>query len=278
MRRKAYAKITLSLYAYRDGDTLKFKNVIVPIDLFDVVYLEKNETMEISTNQSFLPNDKRNTVYLALDILKNKYNIQDNFKVKIVKNIPAQSGLGGGSSNAAAIIHMFDDLYNLNMSLEDKLEVAQQIDEDTPFCVLSHPATVKGIGEIIESIEFEHDLYYLMIKPGYGISTKSFLKKYDDADLNYEASMDKMREACITGDYRALIDSRYNSFENLVIKQYGALEKVITRLEAMGLEGVGMTGSGTCVYGLSQSKEEVVKIFEELVFDYPFVKYGRILK
>ena len=117
-----------------------------------------------------------------------------------------------------------------------------------------------------------------MIKPGYGISTKSFLKKYDDADLNYEASMDKMREACITGDYRALIDSRYNSFENLVIKQYGALEKVITRLEAMGLEGVGMTGSGTCVYGLSQSKEEVVKIFEELVFDYPFVKYGRILK
>ncbi|HZJ87425.1 MAG TPA: 4-(cytidine 5'-diphospho)-2-C-methyl-D-erythritol kinase, partial [Erysipelothrix sp.] len=98
MRRKAYAKITLSLYAYRDGDTLKFKNVIVPIDLFDVVYLEKNETMEISTNKSFLPNDKRNTVYLALDILKKKYNIQDNFKVKIVKNIPAQSGLGGGSS------------------------------------------------------------------------------------------------------------------------------------------------------------------------------------
>lgn len=278
MRRKAYAKLTLSLYAYWENQQLKFKNVIVPIDLFDVLYLEKHHAMEISTNKSFLPNDKRNTVYKTLEILKQKYQIQDNFKVHIVKNIPAQSGMGGGSSNAAAIIHMIDEMYDLKMSLQDKLEVAKLIDEDTPYCVISKPSTVEGIGEIIEPFSLNMDLYYVLIKPAFGVSTKSFLKKFDDTDIRFEYSMDKMKKACLEHDYETLIETRYNSFENTVIDRFDQMTQVINRLESLGLDGVGMSGSGSTVYGLSQSKEVVMDIFEKIVYDYPFVKYGKILK
>lgn len=278
MRKKSYAKITLSLYAYREDNILKFKNVIVPIDLFDMVYLEKNETMEISTNKNYLPNDKRNTVYLALDILKKKYDIEDNFKVHIVKNIPAQSGLGGGSSNAASIINMFDEMYHLDMSIHDKMEVAQMIDEDTPYCILSKPATVEGIGEIVNPFDLEMDLYYIIVKPGFGVSTKSFLRKFNDTDPKFEHYMDSMKDALIHSDYQAIIEHRYNSFQNTVTKRYTAMLKVIERLDSMGLDGVGMSGSGSVVFGLSESKEKVMEIFEKIVLEYPFVKYGKILK
>lgn len=278
MRRKAFAKLTLSLYAYRDNGTLKFKNVIVPIDLFDMVYLSKNETMDLSTDKRFLPNDKRNTVYKAISLMKEKYNINDNFKVHIVKNIPAQSGLGGGSSDAASVIHMLDELYDLKMSLEDKIDIAKEIDEDTPFCILSTLASVKGIGEELEAIDCELDLYYLLVKPKFGVSTKSFLKNFDEDDSANENNMELMIEACRKNDYKQIIELRHNSFQNAVINRYNDIRDLINRLDEMGLDGVGMTGSGSSVYGLASDKETVRKVFEELVFDYPFVKYGKVLK
>lgn len=276
MREKSYAKITLSLYAYKEGDELRFKNIIVPIDLFDMVYLDKCDEMKITTNKRYLPNDKRNTVYLALELLKEKYQINDNFKVHIVKNIPAQSGLGGGSSNAATVINMFDKMYDLNMSLKDKMEVAKQIDEDTPYCIETLPSAVEGYGQIVNPIAYNVEMYYLLVKPGFGVSTKSFLRKFKNTDTRYEDSMEKMSEACALGDYEKILDARYNSFQNTVIEKYEGMSKVIDKLESLGLDGVGMTGSGSCVYGLSQDKETVMNIFEKIVFDYPFVKYGKV--
>ena len=276
MRRKSYAKVTLSLFAYREGNTLKFKNVIVPIDLFDMIYLEKSETMAISTNKSFLPNDKRNTVYLALEIMKQRYNISDNFKVKIIKNIPPQSGLGGGSANAATIINMIDDLYDLSMTLDDKMDIAKLIDEDTPYCIENTPSLVEGIGEVITPIALNTPLYYLLVKPRFGISTKRFMRKFKGDYLVNAGHIDKMIEACEKGDFNGIIMNRYNSFEKEVSKNFEPFEAVVMHLESMGLEGVGMTGSGSCIFGVSENRDKVMKLYEKLAFKYPFVKYGII--
>lgn len=276
MLKKSYAKVSLSLYAYWDGDVLKFRNVLVPIDLFDMVYFNKNDTMEMSTNKNYLPNDKRNTVYKAIDLMKKTYSIEDNFKVHIVKNIPAQSGMGGGSSNAATVINMMNEMYELNMSLEAKIAIAKQIDEDTPYCILNEPAIVSGIGEEITPFEFNLPLYYLLIKPKFGISTKRFLNRFDDTDETYADISDRMAKALSSNDYNNVIQHRYNGFEKTVKQHYGPLQEVIDRLDALGLDGVGMTGSGSCVFGLTQDKDLVMSLYEQVVFDYPFAKYGII--
>lgn len=276
MRKKSYAKVTLSLYAYWDEGVLKFKNVIVPIDLFDVVYVDKNETMTMSTNKSFLPNDKRNTVYKAIMLMKDRYQIEDNFKVHIVKNIPAQSGLGGGSANAATIINMINDMYALNLSIQERMDLGKKIDEDTPYCILNEPALVEGIGEIITPIQMDMPLYYLLIKPNFGISTKRFLKAFEDTDTRFENISNRMREAVETSDYEKIVANRYNSFQKTVQSHYEPLQNVIDQFDAMGLDGVCMTGSGSCIVGLSQDKELVMNLFESVVFDYPFAKYGVI--
>lgn len=276
MRRKAYAKITLYLEVKdRIDGLLQFRNIIVPIDVFDMVYLDVHETMHIETNKSYLPNDRRNTVYKAIELMKEKYNIKDNFKVSIVKNIPAQSGLGGGSADAACVINMLNEKYQLNMSRQDLIDIASQIDEDTAFCLFNQPALVEGYGEIVTPIPFNAEFYYVIVKPGYGVSTKSFLKKYSDF-IDQDVSRKKLEKAMAAGNPEEIMPLTHNDFQITVTKKRKDLNKVVNQLKSLGLEGVCMSGSGTSIYGFTTDKEKAIKIYEKLVFKYPFLKYGKI--
>lgn len=276
MRRRAYAKITLYLEVKdRIDGLLQFRNVIVPIDLFDMVYLDVNDKMHIETNKAYLPNDKRNTVYKAIELMKDKYKIKDNFKVRVVKNIPAQSGLGGGSADAAAIINMLNEKYNLNMSRSELIEIASQIDEDTAFCLFNEPALVEGYGEVVTPIPFHAELYYVLIKPGFGVSTKSFLRKYNEF-VDQDVSRRRLTDAMENGDPDIIMTLTHNDFQIAVSKRRKDLNKVVEVLQDKGLNGVCMSGSGTSVYGLTTNKEQAIEIYESLVFKYPFVKYGKI--
>ncbi|QIK69029.1 4-(cytidine 5'-diphospho)-2-C-methyl-D-erythritol kinase [Erysipelothrix sp. HDW6C] len=277
MRRKAFAKLTLYLHAKERIDgMLHFKNIIVPIDLFDMIYLDKHETMHIETDKTYLPNDKRNTVYKTLMIMKDRYDITDNFKVRIVKNIPAQAGLGGGSADAATVITMINDMYHLNLSDQELIEVASQIDEDTPFCLFNRPMIVEGIGDKLTPIELETDMYYLLVKPGFGVSTKSFLRRFKD--FQEEKSLELCLEGIEKNDYQQIVDNTHNDFQKPVIKRNGRLRKVVRTLREGGLDGVCMSGSGTTIYGLTQDLDTAMTLYNKIVFDYPFVKYGRIGK
>lgn len=277
MRKKAYAKLTLYLHAKdRKDGVLHFQNITVPIDLFDMVYLDKHETMHIETDKTYLPNDKRNTVYKTLMILKRTYKISDNFKVRIVKDIPAQSGLGGGSADAAAVIHMINDMYQLQMSDQAMIDVAAQIDEDTPFCLFNRPMIVEGGGEILTPVKLDLDLFYLIVKPGFGVSTKSFLKKFDN--FQDPLGFHQVLEGIETNNYHQIVDHTHNDFQRAVIKRNGRLRKVIRTLKEGDLEGVCMSGSGTTIYGLTQDLSKAMTLYNKIVFDYPFVKYGRIGK
>ena len=276
MRKKAYAKLSLYLQVMeRKNGNLQFRNILYPLDLFDMVYLEKSETLEIETDKKFLPNDKRNTVYRAVVLMKVKYNIKTNFKIRIVKNIPAQSGLGGGSADAAAVIRMIDELCELNLSDKELISVAKKIDEDTPFCLFNRPAIVSKEGSEIDFINTNLEMYYVLIKPKYGTSTKRFMKKFNK--FNKE---DKVFNQCLSAiesnNFNNLVMNTHNDFQKTVELKNKNINRAIQQLNDLGLEGVCMSGSGTAVYGLTQDVELARKIHSKLAFKYPFVKYGKI--
>lgn len=276
MYRKAYAKLTLYLHAEKRIDKLlHFRNVIVPIDLFDMIYLDKHDTMHIETDKKYLPNDKRNTVYKAITIMKEKYGIADNFKVRIIKNIPAQSGLGGGSADAATIINMLNEMYDLKLTRTELISIGRQIDEDTPFCLFNEPSLVEGIGDVLTPIEMDTQLYYVLIKPGFGTSTKSFLKRYDTFSETSDG-VDEMVRAIESGNVDDIYSLVHNDFQKPVSKKNSRLKKVVRQLKDLGLNGICMSGSGTSIYGLTEDIEVAQRAFEKIVFEYPFVKYGRI--
>lgn len=275
MKTKAYAKLTLCLHVTNRVDgVLHFRNVTVPIDLFDMVYLEKHPTTHIETDKKYLPNDKRNTVYKALMLMKSTYNIKDNFRVRIVKNIPTQSGLGGGSADAAAIIRMLNEMYELNLSREALIDIAKQIDEDTPFCLFNEASIVEGEGEILTPVTLIEPLYYLLIKPNFGVSTKGFMKRFDhfQTDERVNACIDAMKE----NDYKKLVENMHNDFQRSVVKNNGRMRKIVRTLVEKELDGVCMSGTGTSVFGLSQDVEKVRASYQQIATKFSFVKYGKI--
>lgn len=275
MRRRAYAKVTLCLHVEkRVNDDLYFRNITVPIDLFDMVYLEKNEVMKIETDKHYLPNDNKNTVYKAIQLMKERYAIQDNFHVRIVKNIPSQSGLGGGSANAACVIRMLDEMYHLQLSREAMIDVAKQIDEDTPYCLFNEPAIVGGIGEELIPIVFPFEIYYLLIKPKFGISTKRFMKSFKAfrSDDKFKACLEAMQE----GDYELLTKNMYNDFQHTAMTKLHQMRRIIKSLERGNLEGITMSGTGSTVFGITKDLNRLRDYYEKVCLEHSFVKYGRI--
>lgn len=275
MHRRAYAKVTLCLHVEkRVNDDLYFKNITVPIDLFDMVYLDKNETMSIESNKIYIPNDNRNTVYKAIVLMKQRFNISDNFRVKIVKNIPAQSGLGGGSANAACVIRMLDEMYSLNLSRDALIDVAKEIDEDTPYCLFNEPAIVGGVGEELIPIVFPFELYYLLIKPKYGISTKRFMKGFKNFsdDSKFQECLSAMQDA----DYERLVKNMHNDFQQTATTKIKEFRRIINSLKKGKLQGITMSGTGSSVFGVTKDIESLRTYYEDVCLKHAFVKYGRI--
>ncbi len=275
MHRRAYAKVTLCLHVEkRVNEDLYFRNITVPIDLFDMVYLDKSDMMSIETNKMYIPNDNRNTVFKAISIMKERYNIEENFKVRIVKNIPAQSGLGGGSANAACVIRMIDEMFKLNLSRDELIDVAKEIDEDTPYCLFNEPAIVGGLGEELTPIVFPFELYYLLIKPKYGISTKRFMKSFKN--FNTDHRFKKCLKAMQDADYDLLTKNMYNDFQKTAMTKLKEFRRIITSLKNGNLQGITMSGTGSSVFGITKDLDALRTYYEEVSLKHAFVKYGRI--
>lgn len=275
MRRRAYAKVTLCLHVEKRVDeTLRFKNITVPIDLFDMVYLEKNDAMRIETDKHYLPNNSRNTVYKAIKLMKERYEIADNFHVRIVKNIPAQSGLGGGSADAACVIRMLDEMYELNLDREALIDVAKHIDEDTPYCLFNEPAIVGGHGEDLIPIVFPFEMYYLLIKPQYGISTKRFMKSFKN--FSDSERFDNCLIAMQEGDYDLLVKNMYNDFQKTAMTKIRDLRSVLRSLKKGNVQGITMSGSGSSMFGVTRDISALRQYYEKVCLEHSFVKYGRI--
>ena len=136
---KAPAKINLGLdvlYKRPDGYH-ELEMVMASVDLADRLTIEElpENQIHIETNKAFLPVDKRNNVYQAAQLLKERYNIQKGVKIAIQKQIPVAAGLGGGSSDTAAALRGMNRLWNLGLTDEALVEIGVKIGTDVPYCL-----------------------------------------------------------------------------------------------------------------------------------------------
>ena len=136
---KAPAKINLGLdvlYKREIDGYHELEMVMSSVDLADRLIFEEipENKILIETNKAFLPIDKRNNVYQAASIIKQRYGITKGLKISIEKNIPVAAGLGGGSSDCAAALRGMNRLWNLNLSMEELIEIGVTIGTDVPYC------------------------------------------------------------------------------------------------------------------------------------------------
>jgi len=187
MKLLSSAKINLNLKInseIKDGlHTLN--SLFIPIDLYDEIeIIEIDEASDIITFSPNIELNGKSTIEKSLNLLRENNSFSNHFEIRVTKNIPTESGLGGGSSNAGVIINYLCKTYDLEVPTNE--DIAKKIGSDVPYFVGGKVALVSGIGEKVESQEDIGDLDILIAVPYEKISTADAYKTFDElGDQNY---------------------------------------------------------------------------------------------
>lgn len=263
MRLKAHAKINLRLkiLGINEQNYHLLQMINVKIGLYDEVIIKKIKQSKIIIDMPGVVKEE-NIVYLVAERMFEKYQLPGGVCIKIKKKIPFGAGLGGGSTDAASIILAINQLYKLNLSKEDKQNIALEFGTDIVYCLENNPCLVERIGEKIIPFEKKIDKRALLINPNLVVSTKDIYNLYDNTNnyskshsLNelYQMSLENMLE---------------NDLEEVVFSQYPVIKNLKERIVKDTNLPVLMSGSGSTIFVLGD-KKELKKWYRVYKKEYP---------
>lgn len=273
MKVRAYAKINLALDVVkkRQDGFHELEMVMAPITLHDLVLVDIiDEGIEIATNNKFIPTDERNIVYKVAKLLIEEFNLQKGVRIQVYKHIPMQAGLAGGSADGAAVLRAMNQLFHLNLSLEELAKIGSRVGSDIPFCVYQQFTFASGRGEDLKFFDANPDYMILLVKPRKGVSTKLAFQSLQINKCDHPNCW-QMQYALETGDDQTVIKCLGNSLEEPSFRLVPDIKAIKEALINIGFDGVLMSGSGSCVFALTKSQEVLDRGFEEMKKSYPFV-------
>lgn len=278
---KSYAKINicLNVVGKREDGYHELDMIILPLKLHDSILMTelKNATDHFVTIDDFsLGLFKYNIATATIEKMQKAYNFAEKFRITIHKNIPMQSGLGGGSSNSGTVINAVNEYCKLGMTDEDKIKIATGLGADVPFFVFNKPARCRGIGEKLDFINVKNDYYALIVKPAQGCSTQQVYEVSDTMDLPI-GDVEKVKEALETGNDDLLAESIFNALEQPAISIVPEIQVIKNKLYAAGLKIVQMTGSGSAVFALSTDKK-LIKNAARILEDQYLVEETKVIR
>lgn len=265
---KAPAKINLALdtpMRYIDG-LPRWDMVMNSVDLADYVTVvtdPRHQRVKVCTDSGFLPNDQRNLAYQAAHILKNRFHINEGVTIKIKKQIPVAAGLGGGSTDAAAVLRALNRGWRLGLSLGELAKLSLSIDSDVPYCVYGQTAHVTGHGEKVTPLrQFPH--YWVVIaKPGISVSTPTILRQ-----INYEELHHLDVSGLVTdieqANWPATFTKMGNVLEPVTMKNYPEIKTLKQRMLNQGADVVQMSGTGPTVFAICHNESRARRLHNSL--------------
>jgi len=243
---KSHAKVNLTLDILgRDKNGYHFVQTIMQkIPLFDEINIEESteDSIVFEQEESRFIDVKKNTISQAMELL----NPSKKYKIIVKKNIPVGAGLGGGSSNAATVLNVINEIENLGFSKNKLREIGVKIGIDVPFFIDPGTAIGRHYGEQIEILpDFNLENFYtILIIPKEGKITKSMYEKIDIEKCGKEkTNTEKMLELLKKADYNRIMDLMHNDFETIDDIKIPQIKNARTIL----------CGSGTTVFGISNS-------------------------
>ena len=175
-------------------------------------------------------------------------------EVRLRKRVPAYAGLGGGSADVAAVLRCLRALYAPELPRSALEEIGLAVGSDVPFCVHGGTCRCTGIGEVVEPVAPMPHCYLAICKPPAGMSTPRAYALLDDYPQTRNFGTPRMLSALEKGDLGRVAATLSNRFdETMRLTQVRQIKRMML---AAGALGAMMTGSGSAVYGLFDTKEK----------------------
>lgn len=268
----APAKInfTLDITGKLDNGYHTVDMVMQSVDLYDVVTVEKNTAeINLTCDKDFVPCNSSNTAYKAVQLFSEHCNIDCTVDIHIQKNIPAQAGMAGGSTDGAAVLVALNELYQTNLTIDELAMIGSKIGADVPFCFYGGTMLATGIGTTLEKIEHNLQLnnyYILLCKPYVNVSTPLAYKKSDERPFSSVVHSKAVIKAMQNNDINGFCNQLYNDFDSLLM--IDEVQHIKTVMKENGALASVMSGSGPTVYGVYSTKEQAENTSELLKSEY----------
>ncbi len=270
---KSRAKINLSIdvLGKREDGYHLVEMIMQTIDLYDVIKIIElsSDDIILKSNSSDIPLDDNNIVYKAINLLKNKFNINKGIEIFIQKNIPIAAGMAGGSSNAAAVLVGLNKLWGLNLSELDLQKLGFKLGADVPFCISGKAVLAQGVGEELSFIKgLPKDISILICKPEIFVSTKDVYEGLDLNNIQNRPDNKKLLEDLRQENIQSLAKNMVNVLESVTSIHYREIKEIEKVMMENGALGSMMSGSGPTVFGLYKNREDALKSEKELLKNY----------
>jgi 4-diphosphocytidyl-2-C-methyl-D-erythritol kinase len=249
----AKLNLFLEIHGRRPDGYHELCSVMVPVGLFDTLEIAPARRFSLEVDGPPLPGT--NTVEKAWQAVARRRKIPP-VRTRLVKRIPAGSGTGGGSSDAAAMIEGLDRLVDLGL---DRHEVAAEIGSDVNFFLERGPALCTGRGEKTAPVPAGPELHAVLYWPGFGLSTAAVYGKVREFLTSRPRSVRDFLNFYARSASGPLGRALFNRLEAPAFALHPELAALRTRLDRLLPHGARMTGSGSALYGLCDSRREAVR-------------------
>lgn len=271
---KAPAKLNLHLGVYPQLDERGYHRVdslMVAVDVFDEVRLaerEDNGMVHVCCEPQLSIPEECNTAYRAAALMAECAGRPASVDISLVKHVPDQAGMGGSSSDAAAVISLLCSLWGLDVRDEQVQSVARRVGADVPFFLSPVPTLLVGAGDVVaeQFPSFAHPIPVALVRPqGPGVSTPAAYAAFDELHedpADPEPLCATLRSGCATG--KTIAGLLANNLDSVACRLLPGVAEVRRWLLAQeGVLGGQVTGSGSCVFAICTNDEAAQWITRE---------------
>lgn len=268
----ARAKVNLYLHVTgRRGDGYHLlDSLIVFADFGDTIEVEAREDLSFEVTGPFagdVPDGDENLVLRAAQALARAGGVGERGLIRLVKRLPAASGIGGGSADAAATLRALSVLWDLRPADEDLDALALSLGADVPVCLLGRPAFVGGIGEDLGLAPRLPPAWLILVNPGVPVATAEAFRRRVGP---YSSSGRFEKVPCDVADLAGILAVRRNDLVQAAVRVAPIIAPMLSLLE--GLPGTllaRLSGSGATAYALFKDQASAFAAVETLHTAHP---------
>lgn len=246
-------------------------SVMTSASLYDTLTLESDtgSGITLTCSDPTLACDETNLAYRAAQLFFDHSGITcDGVSIHLEKQIPMQAGLGGGSSDAAAVLRGLRRLYAPDMTLRELERVSIQLGSDVPYCICNETTLVTGRGEQLRKIAPMPACWYVLCQPDEAYSTAAMYRLIDDTQPQCDIDTEAMLTALEEKDLAKIAAGIANIFE-AVLPEGNQVLPIREKLLELGADAACMSGSGSAVFGLFTNEATAAAACEALKSQYP---------
>lgn len=257
--------LTLEVLAKRPDGFHEIRSIIQTINLCDSLRLQLSQNIEFKSNVPyFIPEES--LASKAASLLQEATRCAKGATIEVSKRIPLMSGLGGDSSDAAAILRGLNKLWRLGLSQEELLELASQLGSDVAFFLHGGTSLVKSRGEIVTPLPpFPHMWVILMVPPVPRLpgKTKRLYASLKPSHYTGGQATDRLA-ALLTGGGEVAPSSLFNVFDDVALDSFTGLEEYWGQFLKAGAQEIHLAGSGPVLFTLVKDKTQAENIYGNL--------------